>query len=227
MTISVDVPGAEEISKITISGVPDGATLSAGTDNGDGSWILSGDDLIKLGSLTLKPPADSSSDMSLNVTVTSTDGGAATASFGVAVAAIADTPDLQVSDAVFGEKGDGGEGGEGGDGGEGGEGGEIKGTHGDDVLYGTGGSDVISGKGGAEILYGYGAESNEGGVAVVPLTIGAALTDSDSSETLGIAITGVPEGATLSAGTEVGGGLWTPDPGRTGRSQPDLGRRLP
>jgi len=161
--------------------------------------------------------------MSLSVAATSTDGGTALATFGVAVAAIADTPNLHVSDAVFGEgagqggdggkSGEGGKGGKGGKKGEGGEGGEIKGSGGDDVLYGTVVDDAISGKGGDDILYGYSAEENEGGVAVVPLTISTALTDSDSSETLGIAITGVPDGATLSAGTEVGGGLWplTPD----------------
>ena len=215
LTISADVPGAEEISQITISGVPEGATLNAGKDNGDGSWTLSGDDLQKLGSLTLKPPADSSKDMSLSVTAMSTDGGIASASIGVAVAAIADTPELQVSDVVFGEIGDGGEGGEGGEGGKGckggkgGEGGEFKGSHGDDVIYGTDGNDVISGKDGADILYGYGGEDLESGFTVVPLTITAALNDQDSSESLGVAITGIPDGATLNAGTEVGGGLWT------------------
>ena len=34
-----------EVLSVTISGVPEGATLSAGTDNGDGTWTLSGDQL--------------------------------------------------------------------------------------------------------------------------------------------------------------------------------------
>jgi Ca2+-binding RTX toxin-like protein len=206
LTISADVPGSESLASLTISGVPEGAVLSAGTDNGDGSWTLSGGDLDDLAALTLTPPAHSSRDLSLSVTATSTDGGVASASFVVAVAAVADAPTLQVFDTVYGESGEGSEGG------EGGEGGKIKGTGGDDVLYGTDGDDVITGKGGADILYGYGAGGDEGGLAVVPLAIETSLTDTDKSETLGVAITGVPDGATLSAGTDLGSGLWTLTP---------------
>ncbi|NQV84093.1 MAG: tandem-95 repeat protein [Rhodospirillales bacterium] len=206
LTISATVPGSESLSSLTISGVPGGATLSAGIDNGNGSWTLSGDDLTKLGTLTLTPPANSSDDISLSVTATSSDGGTASASFGVFVAAVADAPVLQVSDSVYGYSGDGGEGG------EGNSGEKVKGTGGDDILYGSAGSDVIIGKGGADILYGYGTDGNDGSVAVVPITITAGLSDLDSSESLGIAITGVPDGATLSAGTDLGSGLWTLNP---------------
>src|SRR6185312_15511704 len=40
-------------------------------------------------------------------------------------------------------------------------------------------------------------------------TIAASLTDTDGSETLSIQISGVPAGATLSAGTNLGGGNWS------------------
>ena len=39
--------------------------------------------------------------------------------------------------------------------------------------------------------------------------IAASLTDTDGSETLSIQISGVPAGATLSAGTNLGGGVWS------------------
>src|SRR5690606_26209362 len=63
---------SSETLSITISGVPEGAELSAGTDNGDGTWTLSADDLEDL---TITPPADSDGDFQLTVTATSTDGG--------------------------------------------------------------------------------------------------------------------------------------------------------
>jgi hypothetical protein len=43
----------------------------------------------------------------------------------------------------------------------------------------------------------------------IPLTINSALNDLDGSETLTITITGVPAGATLSTGTDNGGGNWS------------------
>src|SRR4029453_11908216 len=39
--------------------------------------------------------------------------------------------------------------------------------------------------------------------------IAASLVDTDGSETLTIQISGVPAGATLSAGTNLGGGVWS------------------
>jgi VCBS repeat-containing protein len=46
----------------------------------------------------------------------------------------------------------------------------------------------------------------------IPLNLWAALHDRDGSETLSIEIAGVPAGATLSAGTNNGGGIWTLTP---------------
>ena len=45
--------------------------------------------------------------------------------------------------------------------------------------------------------------------SAIPLNITAALVDADGSETLSIQITGVPLGATLSAGLNQGGGVWS------------------
>lgn len=46
----------------------------------------------------------------------------------------------------------------------------------------------------------------------VPLTIHASLTDTDDSERLSIALEGLPEGARLSAGQDLGGGVWRLEP---------------
>jgi len=64
-----DTDGSETLS-ITVSGMPVGASLSAGTDNGDGSWSLTSADLV---GLTLTPSATSQADLALTVTATSTE----------------------------------------------------------------------------------------------------------------------------------------------------------
>ena len=66
----VDTDGSESLA-VVISGVPTGATLSAGTDNGDGSWNV---DPADLPGLTLFPPEDFGGSFQLTVTATATDG---------------------------------------------------------------------------------------------------------------------------------------------------------
>jgi Ca2+-binding RTX toxin-like protein len=44
--------------------------------------------------------------------------------------------------------------------------------------------------------------------AAIPLAIDAALVDRDGSETLAVVVSGLPSGAILSAGTNLGGGAW-------------------
>jgi Ca2+-binding RTX toxin-like protein len=82
---------------VTISGVPTGASLSAGTDQGGGTWTLT---TAQLGGLTITPPADSDADFQLDVTVTSDDGSgsvtSSTETVDVAVDAVADAPVLTV-----------------------------------------------------------------------------------------------------------------------------------
>ncbi len=147
LDLSAAVTDASESLSITIAGVPDGATLSAGTDNGDGTWTLSANDLA---GLTVTPPADSDADFTLSVTATSTDGAdtaTTTGSINVSVAADADAPTLSVSDTA-------------------------------------------------------GTEDT-----AISLDLSSTLTD--ASETLSVTISDVPDGATLSAGTDNGDGTWT------------------
>jgi Ca2+-binding RTX toxin-like protein len=148
-----DAAGSESLA-ITISGVPAGATLSAGTDNGDGTWTLT---QAQITGLTITPPADSSVDFQLTITATATeiDGDTAytTATLDVAVSGVADAPGLTVSDAS-----------------------------------GTEGSPIA-------------------------LDITSALSDVDGSESLSVMVSGVPAGATLSAGVDNGDGSWTLEPG--------------
>ncbi len=65
-----DTDGSESLSLTTISGVPFGATLSAGTDNLDGTWTLTQADLPNL---TITPPADYFGTFTLSVAATSTE----------------------------------------------------------------------------------------------------------------------------------------------------------
>jgi Ca2+-binding RTX toxin-like protein len=144
-----DLDGSETLS-IAISGVPAGATLSAGTNLGSGTWLLTP---AQLNGLTITPRANSDADFTLTVRATAleSNGGATatrTASLPVTVTPVADAPTLAVSPA------------------------------------------------------------SGSGSGPVPLNISAALVDTDGSETLSIAISGVPAGATLSAGTNQGNGTW-------------------
>ena len=144
-----DTDGSESLGAIVISGVPTGATLSAGTDNGDGSWTLTS---AQLSGLSITPPSDSSSDFTLTVTATATDADSTADSvqtLSVTVNPVADTPTLSVAAA-------------------------------------SGNEDTA-----------------------ISLSLSSALTDTDGSESLGIVISGVPTGATLSAGTDNGDGSWT------------------
>ncbi|HYD30825.1 MAG TPA: hypothetical protein VEB64_08190, partial [Azospirillaceae bacterium] len=70
-----DTDGSERLG-ITITNVPSGATLSAGTDLGHGMWSLTPDDLD---GLTLTPP-EGAGPFTLTVTATSIDAGGASAS---------------------------------------------------------------------------------------------------------------------------------------------------
>ena len=97
----VDTDGSENL-EIVISDVPTGATLSAGTDNGDGSWTLTAAELT---GLALSPPAHSDNDFTLTVAATATEavnGNSASTvdNVNVTLNAVADAPTLTVQDAV-------------------------------------------------------------------------------------------------------------------------------
>jgi hypothetical protein len=101
--VLTDNDGSETLS-IQISGVPIGATLSAGMDNGGGVWTLTSAQLV---GLTITPAAGSDADFTLTVTATSTEG-ATTATdvetLDVTVNGGADAPDLLVSGNVTGDE---------------------------------------------------------------------------------------------------------------------------
>lgn len=148
LTISAVLTDPAETLSITLSTVPAGAILSAGTNLVNGVWFLTP---AQLTGLTLTPPANASGVFQLNVTAVSTDGSFSAmtnATLTVDVAGIVDAPLVITAPA-------------------------------------SGMEDTA-----------------------IPLDIHAALTDNDGSETLSIRISGVPDGALLSAGTDTGGGIW-------------------
>ncbi|MBC7951948.1 MAG: FecR domain-containing protein [Rhodospirillaceae bacterium] len=90
LTIAAALADTDEtLSAVTITGVPTGATLSAGTLNGNGSWTVA---VADLATLQFTPPAGvTAADYTLTTSATSTESNAttatSTASFHVAVGA--------------------------------------------------------------------------------------------------------------------------------------------
>jgi Cadherin-like domain/RTX calcium-binding nonapeptide repeat (4 copies) len=186
LSITCDIPPGYSSAgvSILISGVPAGASLSAGTNLG-GTWSLT---VSQLNGLKLTPPSNSGADFALTVTATGS-GGSTTAVLPVAVAAVADAPKLSVvTPTVVSTKGV-----------------VLNGTNWGDWLAGGAGSDTISGGKGDDVIIG--DRRTRGGSA--SLNIKAALTDLDGSETLVIKIAGLPPCASLSAGTRNADGSWT------------------
>jgi len=65
-----DNDGSETLSDVTISGVPNGYSLSAGSDNGNGTWTVT---QAQLNGLQLNTPVSGNGDVTLNISVTSTE----------------------------------------------------------------------------------------------------------------------------------------------------------
>jgi Ca2+-binding RTX toxin-like protein len=193
LAISAAVTNAPELFElsVTVSGLPAGATLSAGSDNGDGSYTLAPADLA---GLTLTPPPGDAEDIALTVSATATSlvTGLVTQSapetLAVEVEAVADTPVLSVADAQLADAGAGDD--------------TLTGTDGKDTLQGFGGNDTLTGGAGGDRLIGDGAATT----LTAALSIAAALGDLDGSESLSITVSGLPAGASLSAGTDLGAG---------------------
>ncbi|MCU0983826.1 MAG: hypothetical protein MUC89_02635, partial [Acetobacteraceae bacterium] len=95
----VDRDGSETLA-ITLLGVPAGATLSAGTRQGDGAWSLRPEDLA---GLCILPTPDASGTYALTLVVTATEaaGGTATVArpFSLTVEAVADEPSVAAGGA--------------------------------------------------------------------------------------------------------------------------------
>ncbi len=256
--ISASVPDSTEtVDFITISGVPEGASLSAGTDNGGGVWTLEPGDLA---GLTITPADDFNGDFDLTVTATSTDGGeSGEHTLSVSVGEEPDVPDVSVSPASGDEDTaiglsisasvpdstetvdfvtingvpDGASLSAGTDTGGGVwtlEPEDLAGLtitppsdfNGDFDLTVTATSTDGGESSGQTLPVSVGEESDAPEVSVSPASgdedtaIGLSISASvpDSTETVDfITISGVPDGASLSAGTDNGGGVWTLEPG--------------
>ncbi|MBF5095549.1 tandem-95 repeat protein, partial [Azospirillum sp. INR13] len=190
-----DLDGSETLS-IVISGIPSGATLS-NTLNGtltvtNGSITLTAE---QLAGLKIKPKLDSGDDFILTVTATALDREISPVpvqkTLAVTVVAVADTPTVSVTpvtyDLAVGQNG------------------MLTGTDNADTLSGGAGNDTILGGSGDDVIYGDGS-----GTFTTALSITAALKDTDGSESISkVTISGVPTGATLSAGTRNADGTWT------------------
>ncbi|WP_198413579.1 Ig-like domain-containing protein, partial [Thalassospira sp. GB04J01] len=255
LDIDAGLTDSSEVLTVTISGVPDGATLSAGTDNGDGTWTLSSGDLE---GLTITPADDFSGSFDLGVTAQSADGedvATTSGSITVDVAGVADAPTLDVADASGNEDSaialdidagltdssetltvtisgvpDGATLSAGTDNSDGTwtlSSGDLEGltitpaddfsgsfdigvtaqsADGGDVATTSGSITVeVAGVADAPTLETSDASGSED--SAIALDINAGLTD--SSEVLTVTVSGVPDGATLSAGTNNGDGTWT------------------
>ncbi len=86
----VDTDGSEVLS-VKIRGIPEGSILSAGANNGDGSWTIP---TTSLASLTIRPPKDYSGVMSLTLEAYALDADGSTATravpFTITVTPVAD-----------------------------------------------------------------------------------------------------------------------------------------
>ena len=196
LAISATVTNAPDLFdvSVTLSGLPAGAVLSAGSDNGDGSFTL---DASELAGLTITPPANSGDDFSFTVAAAATSKitglmtDAAPLSAAITVDAVADTPSVSAGDVALVDIGAGDD--------------VIDGTAGKDTLQGFGGNDTITGGDGGDTIIGDGAPATLSGA----LLIAAALGDLDGSEDLAVTVSGLSIGATLSAGVVNGDGSVT------------------
>lgn len=138
------------------------------------------------GAFSYAPSESFSGSDVFKVMVTDPDGASALQEIRVGVEAVADAPVLSIVDPAPVSAGA-----------------MLTGTPGADALNGTAGDDVIHGGAGDDVILGDGP-----GAYRVALDISAALTDADGSESLSVTISGVPAGATLSAGVDQGDGSW-------------------
>ncbi|MFO0291703.1 MAG: beta strand repeat-containing protein, partial [Rhodospirillales bacterium] len=179
----VDTDGSETLSG-RISGLPDGATLTAGTSLGAGVWSLTAAQLATVG---LALAANEFGTYSLTVTATATESDGSTASSSTTL--VVDVPDSFDSldgtgaiDVITGTRGADWINGRGGDD-------TLSGAAGDDSVFGEGGTDTLRGGAGNDILdgdagsdavdYGYATSSavsftlNSTGTVVVTVAAGS------------------------------------------------------
>lgn len=259
----IDADGSEELVGITISGLPPGATLSAGTVQPDGSWLLTGGELA---GLMLNPAPGWSGHVNLTVSAETreieTDARLTTTVIPVTIDAVATAPVVTATAATGAEDGtipltiaaalvdtDGSEtlssitiaglppgasltaGALQGDGswvltpaqltglslvpGPNWSGTATlaisatsrEGANGDEATTTITRLLTVTGVADAPALSVASARGDEG--TTIPLTLAAALADTDGSETLSVTLAGVPSGFSLSAGADLGAGRWS------------------
>ncbi|MGB4072523.1 cadherin-like domain-containing protein, partial [Pseudomonas sp.] len=138
-----DRDGSESLS-LQLSGLPSGARLSAGTDNGNGSWTLSNADL---NNLYLLPRAGYTGTLNLTLsgTATETTNGHTTSSSQSFSITISDTTDTLTSGSASNET--------------------LTGTSGNDLIRGYNGNDTLNGGDGNDLIYGgAGNDTLNGGI---------------------------------------------------------------
>lgn len=163
---------------------PDGDAMSCLVSAGPAHGSVSMD--AATGAFTYTPGEGFSGTDAFTVTVTDAYGASVEQEVRIGVEAVADAPTLRVVDPEPVSAG-----------------GTIAGTAGNDVIHGTAGDDTIAGGAGNDVIFGDGATTYS-----IALDISAELNDSDGSEVLSVEISGVPDGAKLSAGVDQGGGSW-------------------
>jgi Ca2+-binding RTX toxin-like protein len=132
-----DTDGSETLS-ILVAGVPDGASLSAGHDNGNGTWTLGADDLA---GLTITSPDAASFSLAVTATASEANGSTAESTATIAVSLGSGDDDIQAgagNDTVHAGIGND----------------TVNGGSGDDVLFGAAGNDSIKGGTGRDRLEG-------------------------------------------------------------------------
>ncbi|MDM8350409.1 tandem-95 repeat protein, partial [Pseudomonas sp. sp1636] len=128
----VDNDGSETLG-LVLSGLPAGARLSAGADNGNGSWTLTSSDL---NNLHLLPPAGYTGTLNLTLSGTATETAnghtaSSSQSFSVTVSETTNT----LTNATAGND-------------------TLTGTTGNDLIRGYNGNDTLNGGNGDDLIYG-------------------------------------------------------------------------
>ncbi len=186
---------------IEIEGLPGGAALSAGTSS-RGVWQLTPAELT---GLTLDA-GQNSQNFTLTVRAISSEGGNSNTSTQWLDVSYGDMGAPTLSVAVSGVSSATA------------DNDLLQGFANADTLYGGGGEDRVYGGGGDDILYG----DDTAAMTVVALDIQAALQTSDGSEALVLVIDNLPNGASLSAGTQSLDGNGNPIPGSWTLTESDL-----
>jgi Ca2+-binding RTX toxin-like protein len=170
-----DADGSETISSIVVGGLPAGATLTAGTDNGDGTWTLAPAQLDNL-RLNVSDALTENFNLSVSATAREADGDTETSSLHFHVPIVDDLNAPAASPPgdwtwVGRQQAD-----------------DYAGGPGDDVMSGRGGADVLGGGGGDDYIdAGTGSDTVGGGVGDDTLVGGSGndvLRGDEGSDTL-------------------------------------------